>query len=189
MGAIPILLEAIKAYREAYNHLQSFKHAKKQLHLIRAQFQVCRLNFLNECQLLLHLILFDSQLSKEMIADPQHPRWHEPAFQHQLMDLVKENADACTTIISDTCQTIQNFISRLGKLQSSGSEGQSSLRRARASATFMVEKGRFDGRVDRLRFWSAVRRPVFCQMLAHMNREAYAYSMLSRQAAETSMST
>ncbi|CAO2648716.1 Nn.00g096650.m01.CDS01 [Neocucurbitaria sp. VM-36] len=117
LGAIPVILEAIKGYRDAYEQIQTFKHATKQLHLIDAQFRVCRLNFLSECRLLLELVLSSPELSKEMLADPSHNNWQDSTMEQQLARLLQENVDVCTTIVKDTHSTINDFIARLSRLQ------------------------------------------------------------------------
>lgn len=117
IGAIPVILEAIKLYGETQGHIHDFKHASKHIRLVDAQFRVCRLNFLSECRLLLELVLFDPHLSQQMVHDPQHGMWQERDIEHQLADLLRENADACTVIVSDTTATLQNFATRLGRLQ------------------------------------------------------------------------
>jgi hypothetical protein len=116
LGAIPVILEAIRGYRKTYDHIQDFKHATAKLQVIDAQFRVCRLNFLSECRLLLNLVLFDPQLSKEMMADTQHILWQDDTVEQQLANLMKGEISACTTIIADTTATIQTFDTRLSKL-------------------------------------------------------------------------
>jgi hypothetical protein len=116
-SAIPVILEAIKGYRETYEHIQNFKHATKQLQIVDAQFRVCRLNFLSECRLLLDLVVGDPQLSQEMVVNTKHRMWHDASIAEQMVTLLQENIDACATIISDTTATISALDSRLAKLQ------------------------------------------------------------------------
>ena len=117
LGAIPVLLEAIKSYRDTYDHIQDFKHATPRLQIIDAQFRVCRINFLSECRLLLNLVLSDHQLSQEMIGNTQHDLWKDVTVERQLADLLHDDISACATIVKDTSATIQAFDARLSKLQ------------------------------------------------------------------------
>jgi hypothetical protein len=117
VGAIPVLLEAIKGYRDTYDHIQDFKHATPRFQIIDAQFRVCRINFLSECRLLLNLVLSDHQLSQEMIGNTQHDLWQDVAVERQLSDLLHDDISACATIVKDTSITIQAFDTRLSKLQ------------------------------------------------------------------------
>lgn len=120
LGAVPVILETIKGYRTAYEHIQSLKQATRQLQIIDAQFRVCRINFLNECRLLLDLVLSaDPHLAKEMVADSQHRLWQDHRIEQRLASVLKDNADACTTIVLDTSATVKDFDARLSKLLSS----------------------------------------------------------------------
>ncbi|KAF1956494.1 hypothetical protein CC80DRAFT_547994 [Byssothecium circinans] len=152
LGALPVILEAIKGYREAYNHVQTYKHATKQLQIIDAQFRVCRLNFLSECRLLLDVVLFDPHLAKEMMADLDHRLWQQDTAKQPLNDLQNENVHACSTIVADAHATIRKFIVRLFKVQASTpNSGKNTLRRARVSAAFMMQKSRFERDIATLR--------------------------------------
>jgi hypothetical protein len=117
LGAVPVILEAIKGYRDTYEHIQNFKHATRQLQIVDAQFQVCRLNFLSECRLLLGLVVSDPQLSQEMVVDTQHKMWHDTSIAEQMVSLLQENVNACAIIIADTTATISALDARLIKLQ------------------------------------------------------------------------
>jgi len=119
LGAIPVILEAIKGYRNTYEHIRDFKNAAKQMHVIDAQFRVCKLNFLSECRMLLSLVLSDSRLSQEMIADTKHSLWQDTTVEEQLASLLQDNINACTIIVADTAVTIQAFDARLSTLQAS----------------------------------------------------------------------
>ncbi|KAH8716761.1 hypothetical protein GQ44DRAFT_810836 [Phaeosphaeriaceae sp. PMI808] len=115
LGAIQVILEAIRGYRRTYDHIQNFKHAEKQLSIIDAQFCVCRLNFLTECRLLLDLVLSDPTLSQEMVTNTQHHRWQDDTIEQQLTSLLQNNVSACTTIVADTMTTMHAFDTRLSK--------------------------------------------------------------------------
>jgi hypothetical protein len=117
LGAIPVLLEAIKTYRDAQDKIQTFKQSTKQLQIVDAQFRVCRLNFLNECRLLLDLILSNQELSKEMIRDVNHPLWEDKHVRLQFEDILKEHVDACATIVLNTHSVVQELDTRLSKFQ------------------------------------------------------------------------
>lgn len=117
LGAFPVLLEAIKSYREAHDKIQTFKHSIKQLQIVDAQFRVCKLNFLNECRLLLNLVLPDEAVSKEMIQNVNHQLWRDDQLRLQLEDLLEEHVEACATIVADTHSIIKELNTRLSKFQ------------------------------------------------------------------------
>ncbi|KAH7092466.1 hypothetical protein FB567DRAFT_588743 [Paraphoma chrysanthemicola] len=151
LGAIPVILEAIQGYRNTYDRIQEFKQATKQLQILDAQFRVCRLNFLSECRLLLHLVLSDPQLSQEMITDTRHSLWQDVTVETQLSALLRGDLKACATIVADTTATIRSFDRRLTKLQISPNNLGGTLQRARISAAFVIEKSRFEKDIVTLR--------------------------------------
>jgi hypothetical protein len=119
LGAIPVILEAIKGYRDTYDRIQDFRQALKQLVVVDATFRVCRLNFLSECRLLLNLVLSDPQLTQEMMANTEHHMWREQSLEQQLAHLLRDNAGACAIIVADTTATIREFDARLSKFHTS----------------------------------------------------------------------
>ncbi|KAH7066347.1 hypothetical protein BKA63DRAFT_557856 [Paraphoma chrysanthemicola] len=151
LGAVPVMLEAIKGYRNTYDRIQEFKQATKQLQFLDAQFRVCRLNFLSECRLLLHLVLSDPQLSQEMITDEHHILWQDKTVEGQLSALLRDDLKACAVIVADTTATIKSFDRKLTKLQIPTNNSGGTLQRAKLSAAFILEKGRFERDIATLR--------------------------------------
>jgi hypothetical protein len=119
LGAIPVILEAIRGYRDTYDRIQDFRQALKQLVIVDATFRVCRLNFLSECRLLLNLVLSDPQLAQEMMANTEHHMWREQSLEQQLAHLLRDNSGACAVIVADTTSTIREFDTRLSKFHTS----------------------------------------------------------------------
>jgi hypothetical protein len=117
LGAIPILVGTIKAYREAHDKFQTFKQSTKQLHMVDAHFRVCRLIFLNECRFLFDIILSDQALSKQMVEGADCQLWRDNRVRLQLEDVLKDHVDACTAIVADSHLIIQQLNTRLFKLQ------------------------------------------------------------------------
>lgn len=117
LGAIPVILEAIKGYQSVHTHIQDFKQAHKHLKIVNAQFQVCKLNFTSECRLLLELVISPG-LSQALIADTQHALWGDEELKKQLAAQLRDSAEACVTIVTDTTKTIKEFDDRLSKFES-----------------------------------------------------------------------
>jgi hypothetical protein len=117
LATIPILIEAIKAYRNTYDRIQTFRHAEKRLGVIIHQFGVCKLNFLTESRSLLELVLASAQLSQEMMTDTEHHLWQDETVERQLIAMLRENMEPCAGLIAHTTATIQAFDGRLSKLQ------------------------------------------------------------------------
>ncbi|KAF2122843.1 hypothetical protein BDV96DRAFT_593328 [Lophiotrema nucula] len=170
LGAIPVLLETIKSYQDVYDKIQTFKKATKQFQIIDAQLQVCRLNFRNECCLILDLVLHDREVSNAMVKDASHVSWHSTTTQQRLDDLLRDHADACATIVSDTYASIQRLRARLLKFQISSSAPSRTLQRARNSATFTMEKSRFERDLSELRKRNADLSLLRTQLTAMQSR-------------------
>jgi hypothetical protein len=151
LGAVPLILAAIKGYGEVCEKIQTFKHTESQLRLLDARFRVCKVNFQSECEALLNLVLSDPQLSKKMLANPDHDSWQDENTEERLTNLLEENLDVCITIIADTHAVILEFLARLSKLQTPSTTGTGSFQRARTSATLMMEKSRFERDISTLR--------------------------------------
>ncbi|KAF2874549.1 hypothetical protein BDV95DRAFT_566414 [Massariosphaeria phaeospora] len=166
LGAIPVLIEAIKAYQDAHDKIQIFKHATSQLRIVDGQFMVCRLAFHNECRLLLDLIFPNQTISKEMVEDANHHLWRDDGTKQQLGELLKDHADACATIVADTHSNIQEFKVRLSKFQVPAKSSSGRLQRAR----FVLEKSRFERDIANLRKRNADLSLLRSQLIALESR-------------------
>lgn len=52
-----------------------------------------------------------------MIANADHPLWHDDNTKRQLEELLNDHVDACTSVVRDTYFAIQEFKKRLSKFQ------------------------------------------------------------------------
>ena len=65
------------------------------------KLRVHQQNFLNECQLLLQLVLTDTQTINDMLDNHEHALWYDTRLNIELGELLEKNHESCQTIIAE----------------------------------------------------------------------------------------
>ena len=104
LGVLPIVIEAVKAYHTTCEKIQNFRHYSREVERIRKQFRVRQRMFLNECHLLLQLVV-DDDVTKAMLGDFEHSLWRDKDLNNQLNNYLSDSYQSCKDLVEDT-QTI-----------------------------------------------------------------------------------
>ena len=104
LGVLPVVIEAVKAYHTTCEKIQIFRHYSREVERIRKQFRVRQRMFLNECHLLLQLVV-DDDVTKAMLGDFEHSLWRDKDLNNQLNNYLSDSYQSCKDIVEDT-QTI-----------------------------------------------------------------------------------
>ena len=73
------------------------------------RFQVHQQNFLNECQLLLQLVVDDGQLRGDMLENFEHASWNDTKLNEQLNKHLGTNYESCKNIIEESRIALEDF--------------------------------------------------------------------------------
>ena len=104
LGVLPVVIEAVKAYHATCEKIQIFQHYSREVERIQKQFRVRQRMFLNECHLLLQLVV-DDDVTKAMLGDFEHSLWRDKDLNNQLNNYLSDSYQSCKDIVEDT-QTI-----------------------------------------------------------------------------------
>ena len=104
LGVLPVVIEAVKAYHTTCEKIQIFRHYSREVERIQKQFCVRQRMFLNECHLLLQLVV-DDDVTKAMLGDFEHSSWRDKDLDNQLNNYLSDSYQSCKDIMEDT-QTI-----------------------------------------------------------------------------------
>ena len=114
LGAIPILIEVIKAYNSTYNTLHSMRHYSREVERIRKQYERQKQFFENECHLLLKSALpASSKDTDAMVDNLEHRLWTENSLIRKVDALLKNNRKLGIDIASDIRATLEDVKSHL----------------------------------------------------------------------------
>ena len=103
-GVLPVVIEAVKAYHTTCEKIRIFQHYSREVERIQKQFRVRQRMFLNECHLLLQLVV-DDDVTKAMLGDFEHSLWRDKSLNNQLNNYLSDSYQSCKDIVEDT-QTI-----------------------------------------------------------------------------------
>jgi hypothetical protein len=101
LGVLPVVIEAVKAYHTTYKKIQNFRHYSREVERIQKQFRVRQRMFLNECHLLLQLVV-DDDVTKAMLGDFEHSLWRDKDLNNQLNNYLSDSYQSCKDIVEDT---------------------------------------------------------------------------------------
>ncbi|PYI05902.1 hypothetical protein BO78DRAFT_446785 [Aspergillus sclerotiicarbonarius CBS 121057] len=99
LGITPLVIEAIKTYRVLHAKFKAYRQYSKILRRLHTQLETQSCLFLNECRLLLRLVVGDEVRIKAMLADERHEGWDAESLDHQWRQHLDQNYDTCTNII------------------------------------------------------------------------------------------
>lgn len=70
-GVLPVVIEAVKHYRAVCQTFHTFRHYSREAKKIQKRLRVCQQVFMNECRLLLQLVV-DDKTTSAMLNDEEH---------------------------------------------------------------------------------------------------------------------
>lgn len=116
LGILPVVIEAIKAYRSASEKLHVFRDSSKELQRIYNKFRVQKCFFENECTLLLVSATDKSSDARAMLVKTSHPLWTDYKLDQRLRDRLGNSFDACKLLISDIDELLSRFYQIMSSL-------------------------------------------------------------------------
>jgi len=101
LGVLPLIVGTLRAYHSAHGKLYPFRDCSKALKRIQTIFDVRKQIFVNECRLLLQVVLEENVEAKNMVEDMGHGLWHDEEVNSRLVQCLEGNHDLCVTLIKD----------------------------------------------------------------------------------------
>ena len=121
LGVLPVVIEAVKAYHTTCEKIQIFRHYSREVERIQKQFHVRQRMFLNECHLLLQLVV-DDDVTKAMLGDFEHSLWRDKDLNNQLNNYLSDSYQSCKDIVEDTQTILEDVGEELGCFDAIASE-------------------------------------------------------------------
>lgn len=156
LGVLPVVIEAVKAYHTTCEKIQIFRHYSREVERILKQFRVRQRMFLNECHLLLQLVV-DDDGTKAMLGDFEHSLWRDKDLNNQLNNYLSDSYKSCKDIMEDTQTILEDVGEELrcfDVITSEKLKGESlkrAVRRLRDSIVISFRKESYEASLARLR--------------------------------------
>jgi hypothetical protein len=118
LGITPLVLQAVKAYGTIYAKCKLYHQYAGIVQRLYKQLGTQRCLFLNECRLLLRLVVDDERLIRAMLKNDQHEEWDDPTLREQWILSLDDNYDACMRIVEEICRGLQGLEEDLQRFDS-----------------------------------------------------------------------
>ncbi|KAF2176640.1 hypothetical protein K469DRAFT_606524 [Zopfia rhizophila CBS 207.26] len=170
-GVLPVIFEALKAYRSTYDKIRIFHHCSEELTSIQNRLISQKCIFSHNCRLLLRLVAEDERIN-EMLAESSSgtSTWRDKRLNDQMNEALDSNFDHCKTIIEDTKAVLDEFEEGLKDFDVVTSErvkGESlrkTFLRVRKAAAMSFEKSRFEKNLADLKERNYDLKELRCQI-------------------------
>jgi hypothetical protein len=100
IGAVPVIIEAIRAYRKLHSYVKTARKCVHHLRDICLNLDTQRTLFLNECIFLLGHTGQDEAIGQSMVSDLEHPKWTDSQLEGCIRRHLGDNYELCHAIIS-----------------------------------------------------------------------------------------
>ncbi|KAI1500910.1 hypothetical protein F5X99DRAFT_409534 [Biscogniauxia marginata] len=156
LGLLPVVVEVIRGFQAVRKGLSVAIKSTKELQSIRDALRIQETRFLNECELLLRLVVTCEE-AHEIMKDTDHHKWAEEAFNVMLEESLDRSYSACSTVVTmmqEAQQEISTELRAFDMIHTERRENESlraTFRRLRKSLKIAFEKSKYEQIVDRLR--------------------------------------
>ncbi|KAK7182264.1 hypothetical protein DPSP01_006982 [Paraphaeosphaeria sporulosa] len=115
-GIVPVVVEILKSYSVAKDRLKSVAHHAQVVYDVQLRYRVAATNFGNDCQLLLRNIIEDPRELSQMIDDPKHCAWEDPALDERLRQFLGRDCEVFERVVVRIRDVLRDTGARLARL-------------------------------------------------------------------------
>ncbi|KAL9091289.1 MAG: hypothetical protein Q9165_004923 [Trypethelium subeluteriae] len=148
LGAIPIIIEAAKAYRTAYELITTFRRWAHEVNRVQKHLRIQRTRFLNECCLLLSSALRSRQLANDIIEEKVDIRTGIDVEQ-RFRECLGTSYNACVDVVTEIKEYLKDFEDTLQRISGTHEGGWNSTNSTHFSSNvknalyYTLKKGHF----------------------------------------------
>ena len=110
LGVVPIVVEAIKAWKAIHRKLRIFRHYAREVKRIYDKVRVQNCIFDNELEALLIAAGLRADLVQDMLADPGHSGWHDASNTDRIAIQLGKDEE----VYLDLVQNVSASLSKIG---------------------------------------------------------------------------
>ncbi|RSL82164.1 hypothetical protein CEP51_005338 [Fusarium floridanum] len=157
LGILPVIGGSIGAYKATVTKLKIFCHYSREVKRLRQRFDLPRVVFLNEAELLLSDVLKDKGLAKSMVDGEGQSRWDNSDLEVSVRDHMGRSLDSFKDVMEEIETTIAEFqdgLSCFRQLEVEKQEDESAkdaVKRLKKRVKITFRKDKFDDLTSKLK--------------------------------------
>ena len=109
LAILPIVVEVLKAYRIAYQHLRTFRHYSREVKRVCIKFRIQECLFTHELELLLTLTTKNTDQISSLLADLEHPQWKSESLAASIRRRLGKNAEVYYDLVESIKQQLDKL--------------------------------------------------------------------------------
>lgn len=109
LGILPVIGGSISAYKATVSKLKIFCYYSREVKRLRQRFDLQRVIFLNEAELLLSDVLRDKALAKSLVDGEGQSRWDDSELETRVRDHMGRSLDSFKDVMEEIETTMKEF--------------------------------------------------------------------------------
>ncbi|KAJ4326714.1 hypothetical protein N0V84_002829 [Fusarium piperis] len=157
LGILPVIGGSISAYKATVSKLKIFCHYSREVKRLRQRFDLQRVLFLNEAELLLSDVLKDHALAKSMVDGEGQSRWGDSNLEASIQQHMGRSLDSFKDVMEEIDTTMTEFqvgLDCFKQLEAEKQEDESvkdAVKRLRKRVKITFSKDKFDDLTSKLK--------------------------------------
>ena len=183
-GVIPIVVEILKSYGATRDRLKTFLRHAQVVNDVQLRFRVAATNFRNDCHLLLKTVVDDTRQLSEMVKDPTHDGWQDPALEGRFRSFLDRDYELCEEIMVKIRDTLRKTQAKLVKFNRSLTDHRAPANIVAFYQAFNIarKENQYRQWLDDLDHWNSKLGHLRTQRCKLIKRQKYPESCLIRKA-------
>ncbi|CAI6342536.1 unnamed protein product [Periconia digitata] len=161
IGIVPIVVAILKSNRALQTRLRTFTRYVEAVRAVQLRHKVAATNFSVDCQLLLKAVVDNAHELSQMIDDPKHANWQDPALEERLQRFLGRNSQVLEDVVVKIREVLQETDTRLSKLdrgslaeETEGHTKTAPIRRLWRAFDFAIQENEHLKWLDELERWN-----------------------------------
>lgn len=99
LGLLPLAVDVAKGFNTLRSALKSAKSCDKDLDTLSIDVRTQERLFINECELILHMVCPNPEDPRRMTRDLENRLWHDPTLEVRVQDCLSRSYEQCIEIV------------------------------------------------------------------------------------------
>lgn len=108
IGVLPLLISAAEHYNDCFQAFRRYRKFTSEVKEFGQQFKIQKTIFRNQCRLFLEDAV-EHDVATKMLDEKDHPYWHDPIVEAELLRQLGGSREACVAIIKSIMQRLEGI--------------------------------------------------------------------------------
>ncbi|KAH7312703.1 hypothetical protein B0I35DRAFT_481137 [Stachybotrys elegans] len=157
LGLLPLAVQVAKGFHTLCKTVKTAKACTKELEVLDIDIRTQERIFINECELILHIVSSNSHEPQMMTHDLESPLWLDGTLENRVKTCMAQSYEQCIEIIKAMRESQNELLAELNLFAIVRTEKgphesmRVAFRRLRKSLAVSYDMGSFERKVDRIR--------------------------------------